>query len=126
MPTLFNRAFSFPPACLTPTPRLTQSLHVPQLVASSSHQPLAPQGTAPACVIGIASVDENFARQHNFSLFNLNFPDSLKVIDGRPIKSDYITQIIRVTCNIGNHLENLPVFIPKLGLNPLVPGIPRL
>src|SRR5258706_1172598 len=75
---------------------------------------------------GFSFVDEEFARQHSLPLTPLSKPRSLEVIDGRPIESGDITHTTTVTFTIGEHREQLPMFVTKLGHYPIVLGIPWL
>ena len=75
---------------------------------------------------GYSFIDEQFVCQHNLPRYQLRTPRALEVIDGRPISSGVITEIVRIPMSIGGHRENLPAFITTLGQYPLVLGIPWL
>ena len=75
---------------------------------------------------GFAFVDEQFARQHNLPRYQLRVPRALEVIDGRPISSGDITEVVRIPMTLGGHREDLPAFVTSLGQYPLVLGIPWL
>ena len=49
---------------------------------------------------GFASMDEDFARRHQFPLIPLKKPRTLEVIDGRPIASGMITHLVRAKLQI--------------------------
>ena len=75
---------------------------------------------------GFAFIDEEYARQQNFPMYQLRVPRALEVIDGRSISSGDITHIVKIPMTIGGHRETLPAFVTKLGHYPLVLGIPWL
>jgi len=72
---------------------------------------------------GYAFIDEEFARDHNLSLFKLKQPHSLEVIDDRPVESGNITHLMKMEMNINNHRETILMFITKLGYYPIVLGL---
>jgi hypothetical protein len=73
---------------------------------------------------GIAFMDQDSARHHQIPLQELKEKKQIVVIDGRPIKSEDITQFANVGMTIQGHGEQLPMFITKLGHCPIVLGIP--
>jgi hypothetical protein len=73
---------------------------------------------------GIASMDQDFARHHQIPLQELKEKKQVEVIDGRPSESGDITYIAKVGMKIQKHMEQLPMFITKLGHYPIVLGIP--
>ena len=75
---------------------------------------------------GIAFIDEDFARHHQLPLIPLQYPRSLKVIDGHPISSGDITHLANTHLSILEHHEMLPMFVTTLGHYPVVLGIPWL
>ena len=72
---------------------------------------------------GLSFVDENFASHHHLPLQPLKEPRKLEVIDGRPIASGDITHITKVQLEIDQHVEEIPMFVTKLGHYPIVLGI---
>ena len=52
---------------------------------------------------GIAFMDQDFARHHQIPLQEVNEKRQVKVIDGRPIESVYITHGTKVGMTIRNH-----------------------
>jgi len=72
---------------------------------------------------GIAFVDEDFARHHQLPLTPLQYPRSLKVIDGRPISSGDITHVANTHLAILEHQQTLLMFITKLSHYPVVLSI---
>ena len=75
---------------------------------------------------GFSFIDEEYAHQHNFPLFELKVPQALEVIDDREILSGDITQMTRIPMTISDHQEELPAFVTKLSHYSLVLGIPWL
>jgi len=75
---------------------------------------------------GYAFADEEFVRDHNLPLYNHKQPRSLEAIDGRPVESGIITHLTKVTMNINNHKEEIPMFITILGHYLIVLGLPWL
>ena len=73
---------------------------------------------------GYAFIDETFAREQNFPLYELPNPRALEVIDGRPIESGLITHYVMTKLVINDHTENAIFFVTKLGHYPVVVGIP--
>src|SRR6266705_681795 len=49
---------------------------------------------------GFAFVDEQFVSQHNLPRYQLRMPHALQVIDGRPISSGDIVDLVRVSLDI--------------------------
>jgi hypothetical protein len=76
--------------------------------------------------MGIAFMDQDFARHHQISLQKVKEKKQVEVIDGRPIESGDITHIGKVGMQLQEHKEQLPMFITKLGHYPIVLGIPWL
>ena len=74
--------------------------------------------------MGIASVEQDFARHHQMPLQEWKERRQVEVIDGRPIESGDITQIAKVGMKIQDHEEQLPMFITKLGHYSIVLRIP--
>ena len=75
---------------------------------------------------GFAFIDEKFVSQHNLPRHQLRVPRALEVIDGRPISSGDITEIVKLPLLVNKHQEMLPAFVTSLGQYPLVLGIPWL
>ena len=73
---------------------------------------------------GFAFVHEQFVRQHNLPRYTLRLPRALEVIDGRPILSGDVAELVRVILDIGGHREELAAFVTSLGQYLLVLGIP--
>ena len=70
--------------------------------------------------------EEDFVRCYNLPLFKLKEPRGLEVIDGRPVVSGDITHITKVRFMVDKHVEELPMFVTKLGHYPIILGIPWL
>lgn len=64
---------------------------------------------------GLALIDEQFVSQHNLPRHRLRVPRALQVIDGRPVSSGDIVELVRVPLNIGGHIENIAAFVTSLG-----------
>ena len=92
----------------------------------SSETPIETPALVDCGASGFAFVDEEYARQQNFPMYQLRVPRALEVIDGRSISSGDITHIVKIPMTIGGHRETLPAFVTKLGHYPLVLGIPWL
>ena len=75
---------------------------------------------------GRAFVDQDFVCQHGLPLVRLKVPRIVEVIDGRPISSGAITHVAKVKMMVGNHREELSMFVTSLGHYPIVLGIPWL
>jgi len=75
---------------------------------------------------GYAFIDKAFAERYNFPLFELKEPRPWTVIDGQPVSSGAITQIIKIGLSINNHHEMIPAFVTTLGGYHLTLGIPWL
>jgi hypothetical protein len=75
---------------------------------------------------GIALMNQDFARNHQLVLQELNEKKQVEVIDGRPIESGDITHIAKVGMEVQGHGEQLLMFLTKLGHYPIVCGIPWL
>ena len=75
---------------------------------------------------GFSLIDEEFVRDHNFSLFKLKKPHCLEVIDGRPIESGLIMHITKLKMTIAGHQEKIPLFVTKLGHYSIILGLPWL
>ena len=75
---------------------------------------------------GYPFIDEDFVHHHNLPLYLLKTPQSLEVIDGRPIESGDVIHLTKLTKTIDKHTETLPFFIKKLSHYPIVLGIPWL
>jgi predicted aspartyl protease len=75
---------------------------------------------------GFAFIDEEFTTSHGLPLYSLKDPQELEVIDGRPIESGLVTAITKVKLTIHQHIEEIPMFVTKLGHYPVVLGIPWL
>ena len=73
---------------------------------------------------GLAFIDEQFVSQHNLPRHRLRVPRALQVIDGRPVSSGDIIELVRVPLNISGHIEDIAAFVTSLGQYPLVLGIP--
>lgn len=73
-----------------------------------------------------AFADVQFSSRHNLSCHQLRVPRALEVIDVRPILAGDITELVRVTMDIGGHREEPPAFVTSLGQYLLVLGIPWL
>src|SRR5690606_29056286 len=56
---------------------------------------------------GYSFVDKDFVRQHQIPTFPLKSPRELEVIDGRPAIDGAITELAKVTLNVGGHQENV-------------------
>ena len=76
--------------------------------------------------MGIAVMDQDFARQHEVPLQELKERRQVEVIDGRTIESGDITHLAKVEMGIHDHKEQIPMFVTKLGHYPIVLGIPWL
>jgi hypothetical protein len=68
---------------------------------------------------GFSFIHEQFVSQHNLPRYTLRVPRSLEVIDGRPILSGDVTELVRVTLDIGGHREELAAFVTSLGQYPV-------
>ena len=75
---------------------------------------------------GYSFIDEDFARQHRITKFQLKKPRIVEVIDGRPISSGDITYLAKVTLSIHDHHKILPMLITALGYYPVILGVPWL
>jgi predicted aspartyl protease len=75
---------------------------------------------------GFAFVDEEFAISSSLPLYSPKEPRELEVIDGRPIESGLVTAFTKVKLTIDKHVEEIHMFVTKLGHYPLVLGIPWL
>jgi hypothetical protein len=75
---------------------------------------------------GIAFIDNNFVRHHQLEEKKLKESRELEVIDRRPIESGTITTLAKLELGIRGHQEKLPALVPKLGLYPIVLGLPWL
>lgn len=95
-------------------------------ILSNSESKLQSHALVDCGATGYAFIDEDFVRRHNLPLFNLRQPRALEVIDGRPILSGDITHITKLRLNINSHIEELPMFVTKLGHYPIVLGLPWL
>ena len=71
-------------------------------------------------------MDKDFAHHHLIPLQKLREKSQIEVIDGRPIETGDITHIAKVDTNIHDHVEQLQMFVTKLGHYPIVLGIPWL
>jgi len=76
--------------------------------------------------MGIAFMDQDFARHHRIPLQKLKEKNQVEVIDGKAIESGDITHIAEVGMYVQDHGEQLPMLITKLGYYPLVLWIPWL
>ena len=76
--------------------------------------------------MGIAFMDQDFARQHQIPLQVLKEKIAVKVIDGRPIESGDITHVAKIGMKVHHHQEQRPRFVTKLGQYLIVLGIPWL
>ena len=54
----------------------------------------------------------------------LHVPRVLHIIDGRPVSSGDIIELVRVPLNIGGHIVDIATFVTTLGQFPLVLEIP--
>ena len=76
---------------------------------------------------GFAFVDEAFVRHHSLPMFALRQPRIPEAIDGRPISSGDTYHLAKAAkLATGNHQEQFPMFVTKLGHYPLVLGFPWL
>jgi hypothetical protein len=75
---------------------------------------------------GLCFMNEAFACQRNFPHYQLKIPNTVEVIDGRPISSGDITEYVEVQYTIGDHHETLTTYLTSLGHYPLLVGIPWL
>ena len=66
-------------------------------------------------VTGFAFVDEEFTRCHFLPLYKLTEPRDLEVIDGRLSRSENITHVTKLKITIDKYIEELPLFMIKLG-----------
>ena len=73
---------------------------------------------------GYAFIDEEFAFSRGLPLYRLKEPRELEVIDGKPIESGKVTAITKVKMIIDKHVEEIPMFVTRLGHYPVVLGIP--
>jgi hypothetical protein len=76
--------------------------------------------------MGIAFIDQDFARHHLIPLHELKEKIQVEVIDRRPIKSGDITHLSKVGMQISEHEEWLRRFVTKLDHYQIVVGIPWL
>jgi predicted aspartyl protease len=74
---------------------------------------------------GIAFIDQAFVSKFSIPTSKLNTPRILDVIDGRPVSSGAVTDLACLSATVGDHVENLPLFVTKLKY-PIVLGIPWL
>ncbi len=72
---------------------------------------------------GFAFIDKEFAFSQGLPLYSPQDPRELEVIDGRPIESGRVTAMTKVKLTIDKHVEEIPMFITKLGHYPVVLGI---
>jgi hypothetical protein len=70
--------------------------------------------------MGIAFMDQDFARHHEVQLQELKEKRQVEDIDGRTIKSGDITHLADIGMDIQDHEERIPMFITKLGHYPIV------
>ena len=75
---------------------------------------------------GYAFVDDEFARYHSLPRYHVKTERELEGIDRRPIQSENITHMTKISLSINGHEERLPAFITHLGYYPLVFGKPWL
>ena len=72
---------------------------------------------------GFTFIHEQVVSQRNLPRYKLRVPRALEVIDGRPILSGDVTELVRITLEIGGHREEVAAFVTSLGQYPLVLGI---
>ena len=93
-------------------------------ILSVNGQTIATHALNDSGATGISFIDKDFVRHFQLTLTPLQNPRSLEVIDGRLISSGDISHTTTITLSINKHQEQLPMFVTKLGLYPIVLGIP--
>jgi hypothetical protein len=76
--------------------------------------------------MGIAFMDQDFARHHQIQFPEMKDKKPVEVIDRRPIESRDIMHIAQVSMEVEDHKAQLPMFIPTFGHYSIVSGIPSL
>jgi hypothetical protein len=72
-------------------------------------------------------INESFVFSENFVKDLLPFPQTLKVVDGRPISSGQVTHQVSSSMLIDDvHLENVSFNVATLGHFPIILGLPWL
>ena len=79
------------------------------------HDPIIEPALCDTGTTEYAFMDENFGRQHNLPKYGLRTPKPLDVIDGRPVGSGDVTQMMKVFARIGNLEEELPALLTTFG-----------
>lgn len=72
----------------------------------------------------IAFMDQNFACHHQIRIQQLKQKKQVEVINGKPIKSGYISHIANVGIKTHDHKEQLPMFVTQLWQYRIVIRIP--
>ena len=75
---------------------------------------------------GFAFIDKQFVSQHNLPCHRLRVSRALQVINGRPVSSGDIAELVRVPPDIGGHKKGVAAFATSLSQYPLVLRIPWL
>ena len=69
---------------------------------------------------GYTFIDDEFVRYYFLPRYHVKTERELEVINGRLIKSENITYMIKISLSIKGHEERMPAFITHLGHYPLV------
>ena len=75
---------------------------------------------------GYAFIDVEYPHDHHLPLYKLKQPLDLEIIDSSPVEFGDITHLTKVTMNIKDHMENITIFVMKLGHYTIVLGLPWL
>jgi predicted aspartyl protease len=73
---------------------------------------------------GFAFIDKEFGIPRGLPLYLPKDTREFEVINGRPRESSLVTVITKVKLMIDKHVEEIPMFVTKLGHYPMVLGIP--
>lgn len=71
-------------------------------------------------------LDDRFATRHQIPLLPHSAPIPLFVIDGRPIESGAVTHYALIDITIDGHRQRIKADVARLGVYPLILGIPWL
>jgi len=69
---------------------------------------------------GFSFIDEELVSRHSLPLYKLKEPRGLEVFDGRLSESGNITHVTKLKMTIDKHVEELPMFVTKLGHYPII------
>ena len=71
-------------------------------------------------------INSSVVEREKLEKTELNFPKELKVVDGRDIKSGYVTHAIRTNLRNFQHAEDISLLVADIGRFDIILGMPWL